>query len=800
MIVKRPRIKFSAGIFLLASTILTLSIYGQNFDPNSVKPSGCNEKDMNCGFLPTKKDKLSAIPEADSNFVSHRGLPSRVDLSSKMPPVGNQGRQGSCVAWTTTYALKSYQEYDERGWDYDSPYGGGSGSHVFSPAWTYNQINGGRDQGSYIEAAFELIMKKGAAPWNTMPYNEKDYRTQPDQNATQIASKFKAQSYRRVDFMRPDPIKAELAAGNPVAIGIMVYDNFYKLGNKVYDTTSGQFHGGHAILLVGYDDSKVSPNGDRGAFKLMNSWGKGWGENGFGWISYKHMAEVCKTALVLADIREQNPGKIEPTTDIKPPQRISASRNFPDRIVVTWSDVSGASAYEVERADAGSEEFASVGYANETSFTDSDISPDLAYRYRIVAVSEEKRSNPEKSPIAEGVAKSEGGGSLQQVVGLEGSSSIIKGGTAVSLYWTEVPQASGYKVQRYDENTGGWKNVGSPRQSEFTDRQVPEGVLRYRVQATAQGKEGPFSDAVEVGGGGSETPPSPITDLEASQGEHMNKIVLNWSAVPGASAYYLYRFVESASDWEEPIQVNTNSYEDSSRIAASGEQVAYVVVSANGAGISEFSEPSWGYANPNRQRAGEKLAPPYVKSKIDPAKGSVTLSWEPVKKSDEYYVMRKKKGEKEFKLVKALGKDAKTFTDSGIEKGQLYFYVVRSKPMMGQESENSNTVSGFINEKKDIKRRAIVEPGLDKFLGTWTARDWDGNAPPVNYELVIKGSGKNFEATLLKNGSQAGSYKGSIAAGSDLIETKDFKFTNHGLTGDLQVAKPEIRLAFQKKN
>ena len=44
-------------------------------------------------------------------------LVAAVDLSSEMPPVGNQGAQGSCVAWSIGYYDKTHTEYKEHLWD-----------------------------------------------------------------------------------------------------------------------------------------------------------------------------------------------------------------------------------------------------------------------------------------------------------------------------------------------------------------------------------------------------------------------------------------------------------------------------------------------------------------------------------------------------------------------------------------------------------------------------------------------------------------------------------------------------------
>jgi hypothetical protein len=72
-----------------------------------------------------------ALPDDDGTLQSNRlpdtalapllqrapaTLPAVVDHSSNMPPVGDQGGQGSCVGWASAYALKSSQEYRETRW------------------------------------------------------------------------------------------------------------------------------------------------------------------------------------------------------------------------------------------------------------------------------------------------------------------------------------------------------------------------------------------------------------------------------------------------------------------------------------------------------------------------------------------------------------------------------------------------------------------------------------------------------------------------------------------------------------
>ncbi|MCG8100092.1 MAG: C1 family peptidase, partial [Candidatus Thiodiazotropha taylori] len=216
-------------------------------------------------------------------------LPASIDLSGNFPQPGNQGTQGSCVGWATGYALKSYHEKVEEQWAF-------SEATVFSPAWIYNQINGGVDQGSRIDDALQLIIDRGAANWQNMPYDHTDFTRQPSQQAIAQAANYKAREYRSITSAQQ--MKAALANRNPVVAGIIVYDDLERLSgpNSVYNSTTGEPSGGHAVTLVGYDDNRYG-----GAFKVINSWGTGWGDNGFFWLPYNMVSRVMGQALVLTD-------------------------------------------------------------------------------------------------------------------------------------------------------------------------------------------------------------------------------------------------------------------------------------------------------------------------------------------------------------------------------------------------------------------------------------------------------------------------------------------------------------------
>jgi len=273
--------------------------------------------------------------------------PSSIDLSANFPNPGDQGNQSSCVGWATAYALKSYQEKVEIGWALNTP------DHLFSPAFIYNQINGGQDQGSYISEALDLAVNKGVSTLATMSYSDSDYRTQPSAAALAQGLTFKAASWRRVNDT--SQIKAALANRKPVVGGISVYQQLMDLSgsNSVYNTASGNNKGGHAITIVGYDDNKYG-----GAFKVINSWSQNWGDNGFFWMPYDFAAGgILSEAYVLEDA--ENAENVTPV-DPEPTEPEPDYNTLPNLTVENW-DASydprprgaGSLTYTVKNSGAG---------------------------------------------------------------------------------------------------------------------------------------------------------------------------------------------------------------------------------------------------------------------------------------------------------------------------------------------------------------------------------------------------------------------------------------------------------------
>ncbi|MDF3818523.1 C1 family peptidase [Leptospira sp. 96542] len=784
--------KFKIFRFLLTINLLFVtSIHSEEFDPSSVRSPDCKPGTFSCGYIPAPKEIQDSIP-LKRDFNSFEDLPKSVDISSKMPPVGNQGRQNSCVAWASGYAIKSYlaKNNGNKG-NYDPPFNGGAGENVFSPAFIYNQQNGGKDNGLYYYKTMEFLQKSGVVPWKSMPYTDKDYKKQPTAALKKEGEKYKIKSFSRLNFKKPDEIKRVLAGGNVVLIGVIIDDGFYKLkGSEVYDANAGQSYGGHAMTIVGYDDNKKAKSGRKGAFKMLNSWGTSWGDKGYGWISYTMLAKAGQESYALIDEVKTNPvpmvTNIPVLNPISPPEDILASKGeFPNKIILTWSANPNALAYFIQKKEMDGS-FEDVGYATSATFTDLDVSPNSSYSYLIYSMTAEETSVPSKQVEGFTSAEPNSNSKLEKVVGVRGSAYTENNINKFEIFWSEVDGANGYLVSKLAADHS-WKNLAKVKDPFYRDSSPSPGSNVYRVAAAINTKQsGDWSDSFEVIFGSSDSSPNQVSGMTASDSEFSDRIVLSWNQAPGASVYYLFRFDENANPSGQ-FETSDSGFVDSDPMIQTGKGFLYTVIAANELGYSEPSDVVEGKVDPGLQkRGGLVLAPPKnLNFELGKKDKTVNLKWSPVKDSFEYYIYRKsltakdKKSKNEFHFVNSVPGNKTTYSEKFPgNTGELFLYAVRSKSELGSESKNSNLVSVFLNESKPtVKKRTMSLEEIPKtFLGTWSGMYWNPKSGPQNLSIVSKGNHQDFQIELSINGKKFKEFKGSWTPGSSILRTNGFQF------------------------
>ncbi len=244
-------------------------------------------------------------------------LPVRYDMQALVPPVKNQEKTLSCTAWASGYYMKTIQEGIDQGWDISLP------QHQFSPSYIWNQIstpildaqflNCG---GSTHAGALGVLYNQGVVPYSTWPFNplagcapKIPTTAQRDLAANyRISSSvpfFSTYQNRLLTDTVIQSMKQWLTGNQPIllAVDIMLeFDQAKQSPNCVVDLPSkGGYRNTHDIAIIGYDDNINGSN--KAGFKIVNSWGTGWGCLGYGYLTYDWLKAHGRQADGMNDIR-----------------------------------------------------------------------------------------------------------------------------------------------------------------------------------------------------------------------------------------------------------------------------------------------------------------------------------------------------------------------------------------------------------------------------------------------------------------------------------------------------------------
>ena len=230
------------------------------------------------GWLPDLPDHRDLLYSAIAPRV--RKLPRKIDLQANCSPVEDQGQLGSCTANSLVGALEFLENKD-----------GTSFVDLSRLFIYYNErvIEGTIDQdsGAFIRDGIKSLAKQGVCPESDWPYKIARFRKRPSVSCYRTAKKHRIISYHRINTV--DEMRSCLTDGFPFVFGFTVYESFEsqkvaKSGVVDLPAAKEKVVGGHAVMGVGYDDSKKR-------FLIRNSWGADWGRKGYFTIPYTYLSD-----------------------------------------------------------------------------------------------------------------------------------------------------------------------------------------------------------------------------------------------------------------------------------------------------------------------------------------------------------------------------------------------------------------------------------------------------------------------------------------------------------------------------
>lgn len=249
-----------------------------------------------------KLRKVAAFPNPNQGAKSMINEPLTYDLSAFTPPVANQGKVPSCVAWSTAYNAYTVQYAAQN--NLTDPLQ--LQAVALSAMLPFKQLRPSCDRGLDLPDIAQQMMAAGNLPH--AEFSGEGCLMPPSADLLNRA----AQNRPIMDYVRvfdefstnaEKSFRTRQQIGlfkTPVIVGIEVRENLSLLSasNDFY-VPSGKIIDHHAVTVVGYDT--------RG-FKILNSWGSGWGKNGYFWMRTSDFEQAAFGGIALVLSNNFRPG------------------------------------------------------------------------------------------------------------------------------------------------------------------------------------------------------------------------------------------------------------------------------------------------------------------------------------------------------------------------------------------------------------------------------------------------------------------------------------------------------------
>jgi C1A family cysteine protease len=319
---------------------------------------------------------------------SVNGVPAAFLLDeTKFGGVYDQGQTDTCTCCAAS-AMANYEIATAYAPYWQSDYA----KRHMSPKWIYKETLLGQCwAGRPPETVLDFLKNTGPATEKTAPWNENCNVDYTKANCQAEGAKLKIAGWRKIGTKGQgaiEEVKNHLVNLNhPVLILMTVTDDLLDADpwapNRVYHWSgvTANLLNWHSMTIIGYDDAKQ-------AFRVRNSWGREWGDDGDFWLGYD-----CFTSNAWIDLfamwtnySAATASYFNLTQDAAvPPDYVGASTSYQDKINVVWNPVPLATGYRIYR-DKTTNLIATIPDGATNSYDDTAVGDFLGHTYWVQSV------------------------------------------------------------------------------------------------------------------------------------------------------------------------------------------------------------------------------------------------------------------------------------------------------------------------------------------------------------------------------------------------------------------------------
>lgn len=387
-------------------------------------------------------------------------------------------------------------------------------------------------------------------------------------------------------------------------------------------------------------------------------------------------ADALQIKKILPDSLKKDIGKTAESADkankkdeksiLAAPETLEVIKSTYQSVTLSWSEVAGASGYQIEAATDGTN-YAVRKKTNAQTRTCKcgKLLTGTDYTFRVCAVDENGRAG-NYSLVA-----------VKPTLKKAGIVSILPSQTGgISLEWKKVAGADSYQLYRKKNGEDAYSLLTTTAELSYLDKDTfSDGTYTYYVQpiriVNGKGVVGKASKKVKIEW---KQEPAKLLSVEAVDYRSSS---LTWQSLDYATGYYVYRGKTENGTYKKIKTISKNtttSYVDKGIVP--GKRFYYKVCA---------------YLQLNDQPVvlGEQSAPMSVKTELTPPElvsaqanvnhRSLSITWEQQKEATGYRLYRSVSPNKKFKKIAELGSGAdNNYEDRSVQPGNTYYYQLKS--------------------------------------------------------------------------------------------------------------------------
>jgi hypothetical protein len=242
------------------------------------------------------------------NAGVHAGAATRVDLRQFTSPVKNQGSCGSCVAFGVLAAVECTARFLQNARQLPIDLSEGELFNCVA-----RKLGTNCSWGWILAPAFAHLANPGVLHEECSPYSPEDVPCK--KLCADDAPRLRVREVR--SFSNVVEMKAWLEDRGALTTIFTVYSDLARYHSGIYTRTAeATVVGGHCVAVVGYDDIE-------GCWICQNSWGAGWGEQGFFRIKYGECGIDALMYGAIPEHWEPPPPPAPPPEPVPPPRPVT---------------------------------------------------------------------------------------------------------------------------------------------------------------------------------------------------------------------------------------------------------------------------------------------------------------------------------------------------------------------------------------------------------------------------------------------------------------------------------------------